>query len=136
MVNPVWSRIWKLHIPNKVKHFLWSASVNCLPTNVALSLRHVPVNTVCPICGSQSESVLHILFFCHIAQCCWLLSGLRIMNAFDLSLNEWLVQNMSLLSSEDAALFVVICWELWNNRNLRVWKNRLRQPVHIVNFAG
>ena len=22
VVNPVWSRIWKLHIPNKVKHFL------------------------------------------------------------------------------------------------------------------
>ena len=36
-----WNRIWKLQVPNKVKHFLWRASRESLPTKLNLFSRHV-----------------------------------------------------------------------------------------------
>ena len=51
IVDPIWSRIWHLRVPNKVENFLWRASVDCLSTNVALVLRHVPISAQCPLCN-------------------------------------------------------------------------------------
>jgi len=30
--NEVWARVWKFHIPNKIKVFMWQACHNILPT--------------------------------------------------------------------------------------------------------
>ena len=49
--NPIWKKIWCLKVSNKVKKILWRASVNCLPTNVALTNRRVPISALYPLCG-------------------------------------------------------------------------------------
>ena len=35
----LWSGIWKLKVPGKIKHFLWRACTNCLPTKENLLKR-------------------------------------------------------------------------------------------------
>lgn len=63
-----WGRLWNLKTPAKVKHFLWSASSECLPAKDHLRDRKVMVNELCPICNEVSESTLHCLTACTFAK--------------------------------------------------------------------
>ena len=49
--NTIWCKIWKLSIPSKIKHFLWRALINSLPTKMNLKKRGVQVWEVCDRCG-------------------------------------------------------------------------------------
>ena len=46
--NPIWSRIWKAKVPNKVKIFSWRACQNILPTQD--NLVHVIEDARCCFC--------------------------------------------------------------------------------------
>ena len=46
--NPVWLRIWKAKVPNKVKIFSWRACQNILPTQD--NLVHVIEDARCCFC--------------------------------------------------------------------------------------
>lgn len=67
----LWRNLWNLKIPPKVKHFLWQACTNCLPTKDNLQSKRVQVNNICPVCNNCSESVLHTLVNCSYAVACW-----------------------------------------------------------------
>lgn len=66
-----WKRMWKVRVPPKVKHMLWRATTNCLPTKSLLRSRHVSVDEICPLCKVQRETVVHCLINCTFAQSCW-----------------------------------------------------------------
>ena len=63
-----WKGIWKLQIPNKIKHFIWRVCNNALPTNSNLKRRHIIDLDLCDLCKDALEDSLHALCFCcHIA---------------------------------------------------------------------
>ncbi|XP_060960764.1 uncharacterized protein LOC133031301 [Cannabis sativa] len=66
-----WNTLWKLCIPPKVKDLLWRAATNCLPTKSRLRSRHVPVDTICPVCKVTDETIYHCLVDCSFAKACW-----------------------------------------------------------------
>lgn len=37
-VVPEWSKLWCLHVPARMKHFLWKCAVNMLPTKTRLQM--------------------------------------------------------------------------------------------------
>ena len=45
--HSVWKKIWKMKVPNKIRHFIWSVAKDSLPTKVNLKAWHVPVDDVC-----------------------------------------------------------------------------------------
>lgn len=47
----LWKLVWKLNCPNRIKHFLWRACKNILPTNFYLALRKVTLDSSCGLCG-------------------------------------------------------------------------------------
>lgn len=55
-----WRRIWRLHIPNKVKHFAWIACKNILPTLSNLKRRGIIEDDTCEACGTDTESTGHV----------------------------------------------------------------------------
>ena len=57
----IWSAIWKLRLPNKVKVFAWRASHEILPTAVNLTIRKVIHDDKCLICTRELESTIHAL---------------------------------------------------------------------------
>ena len=69
----VWKKIWKMKVPNKIRHFIWCAAKDLLPTKANLKARHVPVDDVCEGCGDYSELRLHSLWLCDQAQAVWML---------------------------------------------------------------
>ena len=59
-----WSSIWKLKVPGKVKHFMWKACSDCLPTKTRLVKRRVLTNPICHLCNRAEEDTHHALWGC------------------------------------------------------------------------
>ena len=62
LVAGFWTNTWKLGVPGKVKHFLWRACTNSLPTKI---------NLVCHLCGRPDEDTLHALWGCEAVKQVW-----------------------------------------------------------------
>ncbi|XP_075675023.1 uncharacterized protein LOC142644259 [Castanea sativa] len=62
--HAVWKEIWKMKVPNKIRHFIWRAVKDSLPTKVNLKAQHLPVDDVCEGHGDHAESTLHSLCLC------------------------------------------------------------------------
>lgn len=69
-----WNFVWKLKVPKKVKHFIWRALHNSLPTFVELEHRRITPQTLCAVCGHEGESTLYILCDFHFARQYWALA--------------------------------------------------------------
>ncbi len=66
-----WNTIWSIQVPPKVRHFLWRASHESLPTRQNLHYRHVIDDPICPSCNSKTETTIHIIWLCSISQHVW-----------------------------------------------------------------
>ncbi|KAK8623776.1 hypothetical protein V6N13_065139 [Hibiscus sabdariffa] len=61
-VKRLYSALWSLAIPTKIKVMFWRFIKNCLPTNVNLYNRRIHLDTTCTLCAGEAETVDHILF--------------------------------------------------------------------------
>lgn len=59
--------IWNIPLSPKLKHFLWKAAQESLPTGVNLQCRGAAQNTNCVHCNGQ-KTTLHAIFQCCFAQ--------------------------------------------------------------------
>lgn len=66
-----WTRIRKLNIPPKIKHFLWRALRGCLPTRQRLILKGVQFPHDCCFCLNYMENEWHIFIACDTAHFFW-----------------------------------------------------------------
>ena len=64
-----WKGIWHLRTPNKIKHFIWKARNNALPTMANLYHRHIVTTEICEGCQDRTEDTLHALWFCQEIVC-------------------------------------------------------------------
>ena len=67
----VWTALWNLKIPNKIKVFGWRACNDILPTRVNLSRRRIIIDEKCPICIRELESTIHDIWECAAVQDIW-----------------------------------------------------------------
>lgn len=63
-VTDNWSWIWKLSIPENMKHFIWLACHGNFPTKLLRVQRYMALNASCHFCGAATESILHVLKEC------------------------------------------------------------------------
>ncbi|KAK9988503.1 hypothetical protein SO802_028742 [Lithocarpus litseifolius] len=130
-----WKSIWNLNVPGKIKHFLWRACTNSLPSKENLKKRAIPIDPTCHLCSRENESILHALWGCEKVQTVW---------ATDFG---WVDKNTAAAGSfsdlvqlirekpHTFPLFSITAWSLWHHRN----KSRLQVPslplVQIGVFA-
>ena len=67
----LWKEIWSLNSPNKVKHFIWRACENSLPTKCNLVHRKVIYDHTCDCCLVSLESPIHADWSCPELDCVW-----------------------------------------------------------------
>lgn len=61
----LWKRIWKLHLPPKLKIFCWNICHNALPTKDNLYRRRISPDPLCPLCHThQPETIEHLFLLC------------------------------------------------------------------------
>lgn len=66
-LKALWKSIWNLDCLNMVKHFMWKASKNILPTKWRLKARGIGEGVSCDVCG-ENETSGHVLWGCKTAK--------------------------------------------------------------------
>nr|POE83460.1 putative ribonuclease h protein [Quercus suber] len=112
-----WKRIWKLHIPNKIKMFLWRVCSNALPTMANLKKRKILEDANCKACHVAEENTLHAIWDCeklhHIWFPCFSWVRTEVPQFQDVQELIYLVGQRR----DSLELFVVVAWFIWSHRN-------------------
>ena len=57
--------------PLKIRHFMWRAAKDALPSKQNLARRKIAIDETCSLCDEQQESVMHVLWLCDQAKAVW-----------------------------------------------------------------
>ena len=57
----VWKGVWKIHAPSKIRHFVWRALRDSLPTKPNLRIKNIMVDEACSLCEDGKETIMHSL---------------------------------------------------------------------------
>ena len=110
--------VWQLQCPSKIKHFLWRACKNILPTKNRLINRGVGQEDGCNLCG-YSETFGHILWGCSYIEKVWCDTKIKLplVPASTREFVDVMWEILEFRPSIDWVVFAVSTWSLWNNRN-------------------
>lgn len=129
--NEQWSWLWKLPILENMKHFLWLALHESLPTNSFLVKRHIFVDSSCNRCGATEETILHTIRDCPLARMVWLKLQVGHNKIFaNANATGWIRSN---LAGTQSTLFAVSCWVLWKAHNNEVFNDQRWTIWYILN---
>jgi hypothetical protein len=129
----MWRKFWKIRIPGKVKHFLWRAYHDCLPTNFSLHKRRIRDSPCCSLCHGEAETIPHILWQCPLAQNTWAVSK-RVFSKMPNRVKHfsrhfsWI---LSALDKESILEWTVITWSIWKARNQFIFHKTQQRPELI-----
>ncbi|XP_075640630.1 uncharacterized protein LOC142612416 [Castanea sativa] len=114
----VWTPNGRFTIQNKIKHFMWKACKNILPTKCRLKSKGIGLGTCCDLCGNN-ETLGHILWGCTAAAEVWSATNLKLPSLPEPHLDflniMWEIRER--WPVVDWELFAITMWSLWNNRN-------------------
>jgi hypothetical protein len=130
----VWQDIWSLNTPPKIRHFLWRAYRESLPTKKNLKFRHIPVDPGCPECPHAEEDALHSLWGCQVVVPLWAKVGpFRDLQALPFSsFGDLLYHVLTKLDEHHQLLFAVQAWLVWFHRN----KGRVEHKWDDIDSLG
>lgn len=63
--------VWKVHVPPKIKFFMWLASQNRCLTADRLAIKGIPHNPICQLCRIHPETASHIFLNCSFSASFW-----------------------------------------------------------------
>ena len=127
----LWKQIWGARVPQRVKHLVWRAITNSLPTRQKLAERGLQIDPQCPRCGEERESVEHLMLKCGESSLIWRASPLRIDSEMERStpISEWCSNWLEkCLDVKAWAVTMMVMWQIWNSRNSWVFNQRKDDP--------
>ena len=134
------SLVWKVWAPPKVKFFAWLALRKRLWTSDRLARRGWPNCGLCPLCNRVPETITHLLLGCRYTTRLWGLIkewlGIHALDPSqwtDLSLSSWWLKMTSPSRKALASITLLASWEIWNERNARVFWNKFASPAVVFN---
>ena len=127
-LNPLFLKIWNLHTVPKIKNFLWRLLNGSIAVEDRLRTRGLKNADGCLLCGSESETINHVMFQCSLSRQVWAMSLVpsplngfgdslftNLAHLFDMSTNP----SLSPLLREISPW---ILWALWKNRNKNLFE--------------
>ena len=109
---------------------------NSIAVKEVVAKRGIILDTSCPMCHSDFESLSHALRDCSVVKSVWIQLGSHYLNPYFFSqgTREWLISNSNLKSSQNAAgipwniLFSYAIWMIWKQRNRACFSNKKANP--------
>jgi hypothetical protein len=133
--------VWKAWAPPKVKNHAWLALQNRLSMADRLQKCGWPNSGACPLCKQTTESVDHLFVNCRFTIRIWELlkewlglHGIQPRLWSDLNVKEWwssLAEGPTPQRKALASLTLLTVWELWKERNARVFWNK-HSPMFVI----
>jgi hypothetical protein len=133
--------VWKAWAPPKVKFFAWLLLQNRIWTADRLQARGWQNCDRCTLCNQTLETVEHLFINCRYTARIWDtikdwvgIPLIQPANWVGLSIDSW----WNLLAGGDtpcrkavSSLTLLITWEIWNERNARIFRNK-HAPTQVV----
>ena len=115
--NSVWKGIWKMSTPGKIKHFLWRACSDALPTKSNLLKRKILEKDTCQFCAKEPENISHALWECELLHQVWQ-PKFNWVDRSQVSCSSFLAL-VGLIQTKPQLLnlFTTTAWSIWCRRN-------------------
>ncbi|XP_065866339.1 uncharacterized protein [Euphorbia lathyris] len=115
----LWKHLWKLNLPLKVIHLVWSCCKKFLPCAENLIRMKLPVSGLCIFCGLNCVSLIHLMKYCMFSRRRWKLDGfsVKIYKIDGESCLDWIEAVCNAVSMVDFSRFCAILWMLWFDHN-------------------
>ena len=119
-----WKEIWRLHVPQRIRSFIWLVHHERILINKERNLRGFTANSYCSLCHEEIKDLNHIFRTCPEANQFWrkmqgdaqvpgcLFSPFREWLMLNLSKNRWLGEEVDWKDK-----FAISLWWLWRWRN-------------------
>ena len=131
--------VWNTWAPPKCSFFAWLAVQNRLWTSDRLAIRGWPHQAVCQLCRCQPETGRHLLFECRYSRRIWAEASVwlrcpsinqRLEVTKPTILDYWkdLAHSPSPSRKGLQSAIILIAWEIWKERNARVFNNIFTMP--------
>uniref|UniRef100_A0A8R7PY34 Reverse transcriptase zinc-binding domain-containing protein n=1 Tax=Triticum urartu TaxID=4572 RepID=A0A8R7PY34_TRIUA len=111
-----WRALWKLQVQPKIRIFWWRVLKKFVPVHGEMMRRHIREDAICPMCGSDDESLFHVLVQCDHAILFWE----EAQDFFRFKLPRlhpvtWSrdILDHSFMAKESAAITVSVMWAIW-----------------------
>ncbi|XP_019160043.1 PREDICTED: uncharacterized protein LOC109156647 [Ipomoea nil] len=95
----------------------------------------VACDLMCPLCGDEPETAIHLFADCSFAHSCWQEIQMGWPMESPGSIGLWVDEVWLELPSNMVEKVVTICWAIWENRNSMIWNNQCmdsRTMVRVV----
>ncbi|XP_020251027.1 uncharacterized protein LOC109828435 [Asparagus officinalis] len=132
--------IWKLSIPLKVKIMVWLALRQSLNTKDILTKKGIQLELNCVLCSKVEESHTHLFIECEFVFSLWksIQFKLKIGKDFKMkSLKEvwlnWTAGGNKECKMKRDVLFCALLWCIWQERNDRLFSNKKKRALEILN---
>lgn len=126
------TRLWELKIPSKIRILIWRIAHDYLPTLHNLRVCSLVVNTLCPVCQMEEESVDHLFRVCTFTQQVLWGVGVTVSTCNrEFSWKNWLAAEFVNQSIEACKIRSIAYWAIWYNRN-KLYHERIREQAHEV----
>ncbi|KAL4280844.1 hypothetical protein GQ457_03G019340 [Hibiscus cannabinus] len=139
-VDPTWKIIHHFRGLQRIKIFLWLVYHKKLMTNDKRTRRHFTPDNKCLVCIDMVEDVDHVLRHCPSAKLVWtvLINPMKRSEFFSLPFEQWFALNLRQqgdfvreLKDWDM-LFPAVLWNLWKQRNDRVFNGVTEEWGSVV----
>ncbi|PPD92765.1 hypothetical protein GOBAR_DD10294 [Gossypium barbadense] len=134
--SKLFTSIWDISIPTKIKIHLWRLLKDYVPHYGNLVKRRLRVESVCPLCMSEPEDSHHILWYCSILRQLWV--QLKIAVNFDIFTSDRKTNFVSAFLAMDnnfKKLSAISLWALWYKRNKMVNEGLKFELHELVGFV-
>lgn len=114
-----WLDIWSSNVPRKIRHFIWRASNDSLPTKLNLQKRHITQDSNCERCCCETEDIIHAIWGCPMVKSIWWeVEKCRpfLVDRFA-SFRDLFLGILQQKQPRLAELLAYIAWSIWYNRN-------------------
>jgi hypothetical protein len=134
----IWKEIWKLSVPQVVRHFCWKVYNNLLATKVNLAAKKIIQSSDCPICLREPETIVHCLWSCPLPVAIWQeaskrLQKLALMVRDGRELLSFFIEKLD--ENEVVEAVMVVARMIWLRRNSYVFQNVFSSPFRVVELA-
>ncbi|KAL9328841.1 hypothetical protein ACSQ67_003844 [Phaseolus vulgaris] len=134
----LWLAICSIVAPPDVKVLMWNICRDDLPTFEYLFRRKLVISPLCPICGTEPETVEHVFLFCPWTRPLWFGSDfqwrvdVKEVQSFQLWLWHKLMEIQRVYpenANQISAQVGSICWSIWKGRNEFVLEGKPVDPL-------
>jgi len=139
----VFGYLWNLKVTPSAMFYVWRVFLNRIATKQNLHKRGVSLgDTLCALCGSEEETIAHILLSCKVSSKVWNMCfswlGFSSMNHNELIYHFEQFSCMSFNKEGNRlwkSLWVSIVWSIWKHRNRVIYNQTKIDAEEIFTMA-